>query len=139
MHKARCTVRLSVGIVIVLSILCGNLFAVGGDMGSGNGSQTTPYLIEDYPDFLEFTDFTHAATYWASGIYTRLDSDLDLDPVVTGLPAYTTAPIGPVYNSFSGNFDGNGHIISNLTINESGNPQRTLQMVKQAIAAASAR
>ncbi len=32
---------------------------------------------------------------------------------------------------------GRSIVISNLTINESGNPQRTLQMVKQAIAAAS--
>lgn len=33
---------------------------------------------------------------------------------------------------------GRGVVINNLTINESGNPQKTLQMVKQAIAAASA-
>ncbi len=100
-----------------------------GDMGGGDGSETTPYLIEDYSDFQEFTNPDNAGTYWASGVYTRLECELDLDPVVTGIPVYTTAVIAPdtpdtnsSFNGipFEGIFDGNGYIISNLTIDTAG-------------------
>ncbi len=98
--------------ILALIMLCNPLFAAGGDMGGGNGSQATPYLIEDFDDFQVFCNPANALTYWAEGVYTRLECNLDLDPTETGLPVYTTSVIG----NFSGIFDGDDFVISNLTI-----------------------
>ena len=58
----------------------------------------------------------HAAIYWASGVYTKLSCD----PNLAGKPSYTTAVIAPDGSSFEGIFDGDGHTISNLTIDTAG-------------------
>ena len=81
-------------------------------MGGGDGTEATPYLIEDFADFQVFSNPNNSATYWAEGVHTRLECDLDLDPNTTGLPIYVAAVIG----NFSGAFEGNRHVISNLTI-----------------------
>jgi hypothetical protein len=81
-------------------------------MGGGDGIEATPYLIEDFADFEVFSDPNNSAIYWAEGIQTRLECDLDLDPAATGLPIHVSA----VISNFSGVFDGNRHVISNLTI-----------------------
>ena len=99
-----------------------SLWAAGGDL-PGSGTEGDPYLIEDLADFDEFADSVNAATYWASGVYTRLACDIDL----TGRP-YTTAVIAPdtegtAYfqgNLFAGIFDGDGHVIRNITIDTAG-------------------
>lgn len=98
--------------ILALIMLCNPLFAAGGDMGGGNGSQENPYLIEDFDDFQVFCNPVTATTYWAEGVYTRLDCNLDLDPAQTGLPIYPASVIG----NYSGIFDGNNNVISNLTI-----------------------
>ena len=92
----------------------------------GSGTEADPYIIKDFPSFLDFADSANAATYWAAGVYTRLDCDLDLDPALACRETYTTAVIAPDADSmtpgsfngtyFSGVFDGAGHTISNLTI-----------------------
>ena len=98
--------------ILALIMLCSPLFAAGGDMGGGNGLPATPYLIEDSNDFQVFCDPANELTYWAEGVCTRLECNLDLDPAVTGLPVYPDS----VIDNFSGIFDGNDHVISNLTI-----------------------
>jgi len=98
--------------------------AVGGNLGGGNGSEVTPYLIEDDADFLVFADTANAATYWATGVYTRLDTDLDLsgESYDTAIIAPDTAHGNQSHDSdkYLGHFDGAGHIISNLTITSDG-------------------
>ena len=101
-------------------------FAANGDLGAGtdpntDGSADRPYLIEDFNDFQAFCDDPN---YWASGVYTRLDCDLDLDPNLTDRMIYSQAPIAGSNSSldydgiaYAGSFDGNGHIIHNLTVN----------------------
>lgn len=98
--------------IVVLIVLSGTVYAVGGDMGGGDGTEATPYLIEDFADFQVFSNPANSLTYWAEGVHTRLECDLDLDPATTGLPVYAAAVIG----NFSGVFDGNRHVISNLNI-----------------------
>ncbi len=96
--------------LLVLTVLSVNVYAL-----SGSGTENDPYLIQSLSDF---NDFVANAGYWND--YTRLDVDIDL----TGI-AYTMAPISPDTstssgfqgNTFTGNFDGNGHKISNLTVN----------------------
>jgi hypothetical protein len=90
---------------------------------SGNGTQADPYLIQSRADFDEFANSANATTYWASGKYTRLMCDLNLSDIT-----YTQAPIAPDTSDsagyqgtvYAGHFDGNYHVISNLTIDTQG-------------------
>ena len=90
---------------------------------SGSGTETDPYTIQSFEDFQEFTN---NSAYWATGMYTRLDIDINLDPSLPGREIYVTAVISPDISSvgdefdgvsYSGNFDGNNHFIIHLTIN----------------------
>ena len=95
---------------------------------SGSGTEADPFLIEDFDDLQVFSNINVASIYWASGVYTRLDCDLDLNPNLPGRNIYTTAIIASDNNPaggfdgvpFSGVFNGNGHTISNLTIDDAG-------------------
>jgi len=112
--------------VQIVTLSDGNLFAVGGNMGNGSGTESDPYLIEDFADF---TVFASDPNYWASGIYTQLTKDLDLYPDLPGRQIYTSAVIAPDPNyeipgfngiPFSGVFNGNDYMIDYLTIDASG-------------------
>jgi len=75
---------------------------------AGNGTAEDPYLISTAKEF--------ASLSWHSGILDkqiRLTTDLDLSGI-------TLCPIGDL-GSFTGVFDGNGHTISNVVINQHGN------------------
>ncbi|OHB57484.1 MAG: hypothetical protein A2Y07_11860 [Planctomycetes bacterium GWF2_50_10] len=87
---------------------------------SGGGTQTNPYLIQSRGDFDQFANPANSAIYWASGKYTKLTCDLNLSTTTytRALIAPDTDPVagdhqGAVYD---GNFDGNGHKITGLTI-----------------------
>ena len=95
---------------LIFLVLCGTSRAVNGDLGGGDGQESTPYLIEDLSDFQEYCSDSN---YWASGKYTQLETDLDLSQA----GSYTASPI----TTFAGNFDGNGNTISNLSINGDDN------------------
>lgn len=113
--------------VLVYLFISTCALAAGGDMGGTdpNGSAEHPYLIEDLADFDTFADSNNAATYWASGVHTKLMTNIDLSG-----RTYTTAVIAPDIPDtstwgfdgipFSGVFHGNGHVVSNLTIDASG-------------------
>lgn len=112
-------------IVLVLSLLAciSRLYA---EPLSGGGTAGDPHVIANFADFQTFADSANAETYWAEGVHTRLDADIDLNPALAGRQTYTTAPIAPDTNAdsgyfngdaFEGVFDGNGHSISNLSIN----------------------
>jgi hypothetical protein len=111
--------------ILFVCVLAVNAFAINGDMGvatepSTNGSAEYPYLIEDVNDF---DAFAADSNLWASGVHTKLMCDVDLDPTLPGREIYTQAPIAGTINSmffegteFSGSFDGNGHVVRNLTV-----------------------
>ncbi len=105
--------NLVVSLVLVISMV-GVSYGAGGNLPGDGLSESTAYRIEDLADFDEFAG---NSSYWASGVYTKLTCDINL----TGKPPYTTAVIAPDGGSyFEGIFDGNGHIISNLTIDTAG-------------------
>ena len=100
--------------IVVLASFCASALATGGDMGVGtepltDGSVAYPYLIEDLADFDEFAG---DSSYWATGVRTKLMTDIDLSG-----RTYRTAVVakdtdgstfqfdGPV---FKGKFNGNG-------------------------------
>jgi hypothetical protein len=103
---------------ILTAVLCisGNVYAVL----SGSGTEIDPYLIQSREDFDEFTNPNNAALYWMFETYTKLMCDLNLSGTT-----YTQAVIAPDMDNtdwnfqgmpFFGVFDGNGHVISSLTI-----------------------
>ena len=103
-------------LILLTAIITTPLYAL-----TGQGTQTDPYRIQSLTDF---NDFATDPNYWAQNIHTRLETNIDLST-----KTYTTAVIAPDTNSimryfqgkpFSGIFDGNNHIISNLTINAPG-------------------
>ena len=89
---------------------------------TGYGTESEPYLIQSLADFYEFAG---DSSYWADGVYTCLETDIDLAG-----RTYTTAVIAKDMNDsngwtfdgmpFSGVFDGNGYRILNLTIDTEG-------------------
>ena len=120
--------RITGWLVLLLCLYISSaLYAVSGDLGAGkgaDGSEAMPWLIEDFADFEAFCG---DASKWVEGVYTRLEADIDLDPALPGREIYTQAPIAgdedeTNYSTFdgtrySGNFNGNGKTISNLTVN----------------------
>lgn len=101
--------------ILVMVGLCVNT-AVALD---GSGTEQDPWRIESLTDFNEFAA---DANYWDD--YTRLETDVNL----AGL-TYSTAVIAPDTNgcvyefdgtAFTGAFDGNGHKITGLTIDDAG-------------------
>ncbi len=112
---------------VVVSLPAGSsLWATGGDMGVGtdpltDGSEAHPWLIEDFADFQVFANEDNASIYWAAGVYTQLECNLDLDSALPGRQTYTTAVIAMnISDPFAGIFDGKGYVINNLTINTAG-------------------
>ncbi len=110
-------------LVMVVMVGSTSLWAAGGDL-PGSGTEGDPYLIEDLADFDVFADSVNAATYWASGVYTKLACG----PNLAGR-TYTTAVIAPDTpdstggfdgTPFTGVFDGDGHVVSNITIDTAG-------------------
>ena len=81
---------------------------------SGSGTSGSPYLISTAADLNKLSQLINAGneTYAAATVYYQLNGDIDM----SGTSNFT--PIGnSVTNSFKGTFDGNGKIITNLTVN----------------------
>jgi len=91
---------------------------------SGSGTSGDPYVITSVADFDVFANPANAATYWASGVHTKLACDIDLPGT------YATAVIAPDTDNtneqtfdgieFAGEFNGNDYKITNLTIDSAG-------------------
>ena len=91
---------------------------------SGSGTAGDPYIIASVADFDVFANPANAATYWASGVHTKLACDIDLPGT------YATAVIAPDTDNtnaqtfdgiaFAGEFNGNDYKITNLTIDSAG-------------------
>ena len=73
----------------------------------GAGTSANPYKIRTVEDFADLKNDLTA--------YYSLEADIDLSSVASW------NPIGTNTTPFSGNFNGNNHTISNLTINDSAN------------------
>ena len=100
-------------IAVMLLTAIDNTFtanAANGTIG-GSGSAGNPFIIEDAKDL------TTAANNIKNGIntdsYYLLNADIDLTEVSNWFP------IGTELNAFKGYFDGNGHTVSGLKINNS--------------------
>lgn len=82
-----------------------------GSTWEGEGTAEAPYLIKSVVDMNLIALKQEEMDY--TGVYFRLENDLD----------YTNAeqlPIGSLQRRFNGNFDGNGHTLTNLVIDKPG-------------------
>lgn len=75
---------------------------MNGLFGGGNGTQASPYLIEDAQDFIAIENYL--------GAYYELTKDIDFSGI-TGFYG--------IRGNFTGSLDGKGHRISNILINRS--------------------
>lgn len=94
----------------------------------GSGSESDPYQIGSVDQLKKLADLVNAGTSF-QGEYFILTSDLDLanenwTPIGTAesLDDDPYAQKEGYFNGFAGTFDGQGHTISNLLINQETNP-----------------
>ncbi len=80
----------------------------------GNGTKTSPYQISSKDTLLKLDDAV-ASGYSYEEKYIELTQPIDL-------AGEKWVPVGTKDKSFSGNFDGNGYEISNLTIGSESSP-----------------
>lgn len=101
---------------ILVSVFCGCINfkpdiwdgSVAESYSGGDGSQEKPYRIGKASQLALLAKNVNDGENY-SGQYFRLDRDLDLNNIVW-------TPIGNGAPSFNGNFDGNGHTMSNLKL-----------------------
>ena len=74
----------------------------------GNGSPQRPYIIETAPQLAYFAYMVNSGQDLSKKFF-KLNADIDLKGIEWKYIGYTAAP-------FTGNFDGDGHTISNLMI-----------------------
>jgi len=106
---------------VAIIVLTTGAYGAGGTI-PGSGTLANPYLIEDLADFDEFADPNNSATYWRTDIHIKLMSNVDLNNRTYATSVIAADTYCLHYTAFdgvpfSGVFDGNGFIISNLTIN----------------------
>ena len=85
----------------------------------GNGTIDSPYLINSLDDLKIFADKNYSDKYWAQGVYTRLNCNIDLssERYSHALIAWDESPEdGFQGNSYQGIFDGSNYSIVNLAI-----------------------
>jgi uncharacterized repeat protein (TIGR02543 family) len=85
----------------------------------GGGTETDPYIIETGEQLAYLAQILNAGGYDTTGVYFKLNDDIDLKGSV-----HNWTPIGYDDDSyhhrelFKGYFNGNGHVISNMTVNK---------------------
>lgn len=119
---------LSVSIILIIGVLLiAAVFATGiagsektagavnfPDGQQGNGTPENPYIISDYSDLVTLSQLIAEETdaHYAGAHYRVSAKSITVD--ATG--GQTFIPIGSETKPFTGNFDGNGVIISGLTV-----------------------
>ncbi len=105
----------SIILLLVLISWSENLFSETTAVApsSGDGSSVNPYQIANLANLRWLSE---TSTYWASGIY--FIQSANIDATETSIWNYESgfSPIGNEDNKFQGNYNGQNHIISNLTI-----------------------
>lgn len=83
----------------------------------GSGTEVDPFRIRYVKDLIRLSNSVFDGNPFPN-TYFRVENNINFYPVgQTDDSSYWFNPIGNSTNSFSGNFNGGGHVISNLTIN----------------------
>ena len=91
---------------------------------SGSGLETDPYIVTTMEQIENIQNY-FVANNLSGGVYWQLGNDIDATSYfASGGPGYNGGagwvPIGDGTNPFEGSFDGNGHTITGLVINDTG-------------------
>jgi len=100
--------------MIMLIIFSINLFAQTETPPSGSGTSGDPYLIASLDNLAWLQD---AANDTAWGAYYQQTANIDASPTSTWNLNAGFSPIGNNTTNFTGTYNGNGYIITSLTIN----------------------
>ena len=106
-------------LTMIISMLVAGVPAAGltvnaaGGIWVGDGTQATPYLIEDAADLAKLAENVNGGASY-EGEYFKLTADIDLSGFNAG---EGWQPIGVSTNPFRGSFDGDGLAVKNLTLN----------------------
>ena len=98
-------------LLLLVTLLFSNVsFAINGEL-SGDGSDSSPYLIEDIADFLVFADSENADQFCSNNVHLKLVNNLDF----SSIDEFDSAIVNSG-GAFEGYFDGNNKIIYNARI-----------------------
>jgi len=111
---------LLLAICMVMTVFPMTAFAANGALNKGTGAENDPYLIEDLADLVAFRDSVNAGNNYA-GQYVQLAASIDMSSIANWTPIgdpQVDASYNPVDANkvFSGVFDGNNQVLSNLKI-----------------------
>lgn len=81
----------------------------------GDGTAGTPYLLSSATDLAQLSVNVKQKANYYSGIYFKLTTDIDLAGKYWVPIGYTTG----FSTAFQGNFNGDGHIVDNMTVKRS--------------------
>jgi len=97
---------------ILMVAVIGNPFKAEA-YGSGSGTEVSPYLISTQAHFMEMAADSEDLSTYGQNIHFKLVADLDFSG-----STYTGALVTPYpsTSTFYGTFDGNGHVLRNITI-----------------------
>ncbi len=116
--KSKRLISFTAALALWLSSFSGlTVFAAGGYINSEtDGQGNTVHLIEDLADFQTYIVNTNSYPY------VKLSADIDISSLCSGDDGSggtrKWAPIGDSSGVFTGTFDGNGHTISGIYIND---------------------
>lgn len=100
--------------LLLLMCVLNSIWASAQFSGSGNGTESDPYLIYSATQLYQMNNFLNQP-----GVVFKLMTDIDLsDFIAENFNDESWTPIGSSSNSFQGKFLGNNHKITSLTINK---------------------
>lgn len=100
--------------LLLLMCVLNSIWASAQFSGSGNGTESDPYLIYNATQLYQMNNFLNQP-----GVVFKLMTDIDLsDFIAENFNDEGWTPIGSSSNPFKGKFLGNNHKITSLTINK---------------------
>lgn len=110
----------AIALMVVGCIACpGEALAKGGTL-SGEGTEASPYLVEDAEDLVAVsTNVNSGEEKWMTASY-KLTADIDMSGVSNFTPIGKNVNYGGSGTYFQGTFDGNGKEIKDITITSAG-------------------
>lgn len=100
---------------LLMAVLLNAVWASAQYSGSGNGTESDPYLIFNETQLYQMNNFLGSSH---EGVVFKLMKDLDLTEFISeNFPSEGWIPIGVESTSFQGKFYGNNHKVSGLWIN----------------------
>ncbi len=101
--------------ILTLAVLLNAVWASAQYSGSGNGTESSPYLIYNETQLYQMNNFL-GEDY--AGVVFKLMKDLDLSDFINeNFPSQGWSPIGVESTPFQGKFYGNNHTLKGLWIN----------------------